>query len=93
LLYSARAPGEFAYEPELRALAQSGRIELRQTVTRAGVESWDGPRGRFTREALTDLVHDPATLCFVCGPQALVDDMRTALADLGVDAARIRAEN
>jgi ring-1,2-phenylacetyl-CoA epoxidase subunit PaaE len=93
LFYSARAPDEFAYRRELRALAKAGRIELRQTVTRAGDERWNGSRGRFTRETLAELVHDPATLCFVCGPQSLVDEMRTALADLGVDAARIRAEN
>jgi ferredoxin-NADP reductase len=93
LLYSARTPDEFAYGRELQALAQAGRIELRQTVTRAGDGRWNGSRGRFTREALADLVHDPATLCFVCGPQSLVDDMRTALVDLGVDAARIRAES
>ena len=35
LFYSARTPDEFAYEYEFRALAQEGRIELRQTVTRA----------------------------------------------------------
>jgi ferredoxin-NADP reductase len=92
VFYSARTPDEFAYGHELRALAKAGRIELRQTVTRAGDERWHGSRGRFTREALAALVEDPATLCFVCGPQSFVDDMRTALADLGVDAARIRAE-
>ena len=34
LFYSARTPGEFAYEGELQSLAREGRIELRQTVTR-----------------------------------------------------------
>jgi NAD(P)H-flavin reductase len=92
VFYSARTPDEFAYGQELRALAKAGRITLRQTVTRGSDERWDGSRGRFTREALAELVHDPATLCFVCGPPALVDDLRTALEELGVDAARIRAE-
>ncbi|MBZ5556643.1 MAG: hypothetical protein LAO77_05140 [Acidobacteriia bacterium] len=92
LFYSARTPGEFAYEEELRALARAGRIELRQTVTRAGDERWDGARGRFTRETLAELIRDPATLCFVCGPQSLVDEMKIALGDLGVHAARIRVE-
>ncbi len=93
LLYSARTPDEFAYGQELTELAKAGRIELRQTITRAGDERWNGSRGRFTREALAELIHDPATLCFVCGPPSLVDEMTTALADLGVDAARIRAES
>jgi ferredoxin-NADP reductase len=92
LWYSARTPDEFAYEQELRTLARAGRIELRQTVTRGIGERWDGARGRITREALAELVHDPATLCFLCGPPPLVGDMRVALADLGVEAARVRSE-
>ena len=75
-----RTPDEFAYEEELRALADAGEIELRQTVTRATDTDWTGPRGRLNREALEELVHDPATLCFVCGPPALVDEMPKILA-------------
>ncbi len=75
LFYSVRTPDEFAYEMELRGLADAGEIELRQTVTRATDMDWTGPRGRLNREALEELIHDPATLCFVCGPPALVDEM------------------
>jgi NAD(P)H-flavin reductase len=92
LFYSVRTPDEFAYEQELRGLAHSGDIELRQTVTRASDAGWSGPRGRLKREALAELVHDPATLCFVCGPPALVDEMPKLLADLGVPRQRIRIE-
>lgn len=91
LFYSVRTPDEFAYEQELRGLAQAGDIELRQTVTRAS-DDWTGPRGRLNREALAELVHEPATLCFVCGPPALVDEMPKLLADLGVPRDRIRIE-
>ena len=92
LFYSARTPSEFAYETEFRALAGAGRIELRQTVTRANDTEWSGPRGRFGRTELRELVHDPATLCFVCGPPALVDRMKKLLGELGVPPPRIRAE-
>src|SRR5439155_4041828 len=71
LFYSARTPDEFAYEQELRSLADAGQIELRQTVTRATDTDWTGARGRLTQVALGELIHDPATLCFVCGPPAL----------------------
>ena len=91
LFYSVRTPDEFAYEEELRRLAQAGEIELRQTVTRAS-DDWHGPRGRLNREALAELVHDPATLCFVCGPPALVDEIPKILADLGIPRERIRIE-
>jgi NAD(P)H-flavin reductase len=92
LFYSVRTPDEFAYEEELRALAGAGEIELRQTVTRASDTDWTGPRGRLNREALEEMVHDPATLCFVCGPPALVDEMPKILADLGIPRQRIKIE-
>ncbi len=91
LFYSVRTPDEFAYEQELRGLAQAGDIELRQTVTRAS-DDWRGPRGRLNRDALAELVHDSETLCFVCGPPALVDDMPKLLTELGVPGERIRIE-
>ena len=92
LFYSVRTPDEFAYESELRGLAEAGDIELRQTVTRATDTDWTGPRGRLKREALEELVHDPATLCFICGPPTLVDEMPKILADLGIPPERIRIE-
>jgi len=92
LVFSARTPEEFAFEDELRALARDRRIELRQTVTRAGATKWEGARGRIGRAELQPLVHDPATLCFVCGPAALVDDTRRLLEELGVPPARIKVE-
>ena len=93
LLYSARTRSEFAYEEELRAMARDGRIELRQTITREiGQEGWTGTRGRISRAELEPLVHDPATLCFVCGPPALVDEMPKLLETLGIPRERIRVE-
>jgi NAD(P)H-flavin reductase len=92
LFYSVRTPDEFAYEQELRGLAHAGEIELRQTVTRASDADWTGPRGRLKREALEELVHDPATLCFVCGPPTLVDEMPKLLAGLGIPPERIKIE-
>jgi len=92
VLYSARAPDEFAYEAELRGLAASGLIRLRQTVTRASEVAWSGARGRLDRQALRELILDPATLCFVCGPPALVADVPALLIEIGVPRARIRLE-
>jgi ferredoxin-NADP reductase len=92
LLYSARTPEDFAYERELRELAASGKIELCQTVTRAAETDWAGNRGRIDRAALATLVHDDRTLCFVCGPAAMVDDIPRLLAEIGVPRERIRIE-
>ena len=48
----------------------------------------DGPRGRIGRDDLAPLVHDPETLCFVCGPPALVDEMPKILEELGITRAQ-----
>jgi ferredoxin-NADP reductase len=92
VFYSARTPDEFAYQDELRALAGAGRIELRQTVTRNADEGWHGTRGRINRVELQQLIHDPETLCFVCGPPSLVDEMPGLLGEVGVERRRIRLE-
>ena len=93
LLYSARTPSDFAYEDELRALSRSGRIELRQTITREPApEGWPGSHGRIGRGELEPLVHSADTLCFVCGPPALVSEIPPLLVALGVERDKIRTE-
>ena len=92
LLYSARTADEFAYQEEFRALARTGRLELKQTVTREASDDWTGGRGRIGPAALEPLVHDPATLCFICGPAAMVDEMPRVLQEIGIPRARIRIE-
>lgn len=92
LFYSARTAGEFAFEPELQSLAGAGRIELRQTVTRDAAGDWTGARGRIHADDLAPLIHDPQTVCFVCGPRSLVEEVPRLLGELGIGAERIRIE-
>ena len=93
LLYSARTGDEFAFIEELRSHEMQGRLELHQTVTRDEGTQWAGKRGRIGRTHFESVVHDPAnTLCFVCGPKALVNESVSTLATLGVLAGAIRTE-
>jgi NAD(P)H-flavin reductase len=93
LLYSARNAEEFAFIEELRGHERRGRLELHQTVTRDDSTAWAGRRGRIGRSHFETVVHDPAnTLCFVCGPRAMVSESVTTLAALGVPARAIRTE-
>ena len=92
LLYSARTPHDFAYLPELRRYARAGRLKLALNVTREVPSAWRGERGRITQEQLGKLVEDPATLCFVCGPAAMVDEVPQMLMRLGIAGRRIRVE-
>jgi ferredoxin-NADP reductase len=92
LLYSARTPLDFAYRQELAGMARRGEIDILLTATRDVASSWRGGRGRISQSQLAGLVDDPATLCFVCGPASMVDDVPRMLRELGIDGARIRIE-
>jgi len=93
LLYSARTPKDFAYLSELRAMARRGEINLSLAATREFPPRWRGERGRLAATQLAQLVDDPATLCFVCGPAAMVADVPPMLEVLGIDRSRIRLED
>lgn len=91
LLYSARTPSEFAYLREFRALARAGRLSLELTLTGEGGR-WRYGRGRAGAAHLERLGAGRGTLAFVCGPAAMVSDLTSALASLGVPADNIRTE-
>lgn len=91
LLYSVRAPEEFAYLVELQELAEAGRIDLLLTVTRPAA-AWAGGRGRIDGQLLLQGLRGPATVCALCGPPAFVRDTMALLTAAGVPAAQIRWE-
>ena len=92
LLYSARTSSDFAYLPELRRLARDRVLELSLTVTRNAAVRWRGGRGRIAISILEGLITTPETLCFVCGPASMVDDVPRQLRELGIAQERIRIE-
>jgi ferredoxin-NADP reductase len=93
LIYSVRSPEEFAYMEEFQRLEDEARIEFRHTVTRAASEGWLGRQGRIDVRCLDGLVDAGQTLCFICGPPALIGDLRPQLRKLGVNDDQIRIEN
>lgn len=93
LLYSARSHDEFAFIDEFRQHASQQRIELHQTVTRDDGVSWLGGRGRIGHAHFEAMLREPErTLCFVCGPPALVSESIITLEALGVPPRMIRTE-
>ena len=93
LLYSARTPRDFAFLPELRRMVRHGVLQLTTTATREMPPRWRGARGRIAAAQLTPLVDSPETLCFVCGPAAMVSDVPPMLQELGIERSRIRLED
>jgi ferredoxin-NADP reductase len=92
LVYSVRSPEELAYREEFEKLDRQGRVTFRHTVTRSASDGWTGRQGRIDAAALKDMVDPGNTLCFVCGPPALVGDIRPRLNALGVNDDQIRIE-
>lgn len=92
LIYSVRAPDEFAYLQEFERLEAEGRIAFRHTVTRAASDAWSGRLGRIDANGLKDLIEPGETLCFVCGPPALVGEIPPQLKQMGVRDEQIRVE-
>jgi ferredoxin-NADP reductase len=92
LIYSARSVDEIAYEQELRKLADSGRVDVRLTITRDGRESWLGPRGRIDTALIQSTIRKPETRCIICGPPGMISDVTRLLLAAGVDRSRILTE-
>jgi len=92
LIYSVRSPDEFAYLREFEGLERDRRIDFRHTVTRAATEGWMGRQGRIDAAVLRDLISPGETLCFLCGPPALLGEIPLQLKQLGVKDDQIRLE-
>ena len=92
LIYSARAPEEFAFLDEWTRLASEGQLDLHLTVTRDGDGTWSGSRGRIDGNVISSAVATPETRCLVCGPPAMVSDTVAWLRAAGVPDHRIQCE-
>ncbi len=92
LLYSARTGADFAYASELRALAARSQLHVKLHVTREASPGWRGERGRIAPAHVVPLVEDQSTLCFVCGPAAMVADLPVMLQQAGVPRRNIKLE-
>jgi len=92
LIYSVRSPEELAYLNEFEGLSAAGKIDFHHTVTRAASEGWAGRQGRIDAAYLEPLIAPGDTLCFLCGPPALVGELPTLLQDLGVGKEQILME-
>ena len=87
LLYSAKTTDDFAYLDELSEMSTRDGLELLLHVTRNAPGA-----GRIGRAQLAPLVDGAPSLCFVCGPASMVDDVPKMLVELGIDRHRIRVE-
>jgi ferredoxin-NADP reductase len=92
LIYSARAPEEFAFLEELARLEAAHRIELVLTVTRPSASSWTGSRGRIDQALMASSLKAANTWCALCGPAEFVEAVSALLTESGVPQEKIVTE-
>lgn len=92
LIYSARAPEEFAFRRELARLARRRDLRLCLTATRVQGESWRGRKGRIRQAWVDAFVEGRSPLCFVCGPEEFVAHVMGMLGAAGVPSKDIHRE-
>lgn len=93
LLYSARGSRELAFWGELNGLTtRHPHVRVVGTVTDPD-GGWEGRVGRIDRALLTACVPEAAHSVFMmCGPAALIGDIRDALLEMGVPERQVRSE-
>lgn len=94
LLYGVHAPADVIFREELEYL-QRRHPNLRVVVSVSHPEgtTWTGETGRLSKELIRRSVPDVASrYVHLCGPVSLMETVKTALADLGVPADRVKAE-
>lgn len=96
LLYSNRRPEDTAFLAELQALAaHHSHFHLLATMTdmASSSEHWDGATGPIDAEKIsTSMQGLDNPIVYLAGPPPMVEAMRNALADAGVEEDDIRDE-
>ncbi len=92
LLYSARDAADLAFGDELRSLARRHpQIRVVMTTTRGQLPGLRHGRidGPLIAAALPELA---SSIVLMCGPQAMIDELRATFAGMGLAESQIRSE-
>ncbi len=99
LLYGNRSEADVIFRERFDALAERHPERFTvEHVLEAPTGGWTGTRGRLdgatTMARLAAHAHEDDERCayYVCGPSGMMDAVRTALVESGVDAGRIHEE-
>lgn len=94
-VYACRAPVDFIFANDIAALQRvNAKLHVTATMERPEGTGWTGPRGRITKELLTQTIPDLASRrVHVCGPPVMMDSIKTILTELGVPAGRVKTES
>ena len=93
-IYTCRTPADFIFADVIAALQhRNPKLHVAVTSTKAEGTDWKGPRGRMTKELLTQTVPDLASRrIHVCGPAAMMEATKAILTELGVPPDQVKSE-
>ena len=94
LILGFRSPRDFLFRTELEELqARNPNLNVIATMSNPGEETWTGRRGRIDTTLLRPAVLDAAaSRAHICGPPAMMDDVKAAFRSLGVPEDQVRTE-
>jgi ferredoxin-NADP reductase len=94
LIYACRTPTDFIFQKEIAALERlNPKLHVTVAMSRVEGTDWKGPRGRLTKELLTQTVPDLASRrIHLCGPPSMMDSAKAVLAEVGVPSEQIKTE-
>lgn len=92
LVFGVTDQADAFYAAELAAIAETFPNLQRVTCAMTHDATWSGVSGTVVDGLATRNGFDPASVAYLCGPPAMVDAVRPALAQRGVEEDRIFAE-
>ncbi len=92
-IYSCRTPADYIFQKTLAALERRNpKLHVIVTMTKPDA-NWKGPRGRITKEFLTQAVPDLVSRrIHLCGPPTMMDATKSLLMELGVAPDNLKTE-
>ena len=92
-IYSCRTSVDFIFAKAISTLEQRNpRLHVVVTMSDPGPE-WKGPKGRITKELLTQSVPDLASRrIHLCGPPGMMDTTKALLTEIGVPPNQLKTE-
>ena len=93
-VYVCRTPTDFMFKNEVAALQRvNPKLHVAVTMSRPEGTDWKGPRGRLTKELLTQTVTNLASRrIHLCGPPSMMDSTKAILTELGVSPDHVKTE-
>ena len=94
-VYACRSPIDFIFAAELAELERANpNLHLAVLMERSEGTSWQGLRGRLTREVLAQIVSGiAARRVHLCGPPVMMDAIKAILAELKVPSEQVKTES